>query len=175
MARGKEIKVGVIGYGPAYGMGKYHFDNMRVNKGLVPWAVCDLDESRLAVAREEFPEVETYTRLEDMLSGSEVELLVVILPHNLHASVAVQCLNAGRHVVVEKPFAISVTECDRMIAAAKKNKVMLSTFHNRHWDSNILTIMKHLHKIGRPYRWESFFGGWAKPLTWWRRSLSRGK
>ena len=37
-----------------------------------------------------------------MLTQSEVELLVVILPHNLHASVAVQCLNAGRHVVVEK-------------------------------------------------------------------------
>ena len=64
-----------------------------------------------------------------------------------------------------------------MIAAAKKNKVMLSTFHNRHWDSNILTIMKHLRKIGRPYRWESFFGGWEKPLTWWRsdKAISGGQ
>ena len=103
-----------------------------------------------------------------MLRKSDVELLVVILPHNVHAEVAVKCLKAGRHVVVEKPFAITVKECDAMIAAAKKSKVLLSTYHNRHWDSNILTIMKHLPKIGRPFRWESHAGGYGEPGEWWR-------
>jgi predicted dehydrogenase len=77
-------------------------------------------------------------------------------------------LNAGRHVVVEKPFALSVAECDAMIVAARRHNVMLSTYHNRHWDANILTIMKHLERIGRPFRWESFHGGYAEPGAWWR-------
>ena len=77
-------------------------------------------------------------------------------------------MNAGRHVVVEKPFALSVAECDRMIAAARKNQVALSCFHNRHWDSNILTIMKNLPRIGRPFRWESRRGVWGNTLPGWR-------
>ncbi|MBM4086759.1 MAG: Gfo/Idh/MocA family oxidoreductase, partial [Planctomycetes bacterium] len=160
--------VGVVGYGPAFNMGKHHLNAMKEHKGLVPFAVCDLDEQRLAAARQDFPGIETYNDLGEMLRKSDVQLLAIILPHNVHAKAAIQCLNAGRHVVVEKPFAITVDECDAMIAAARKNKVMLSTYHNRHWDANILTIMKHLDKIGRPFRWESFSGGYSKPRPWWR-------
>ena len=168
MAKKKTLKIGVIGYGPAFNMGKYHLTQLQQTGRAAPVAVCDLDEKRLAVAREEFPGVETFTDVGAMLKKSDADLIVNILPHHLHAPVAVQCLNAGRHVVVEKPFALSVAECDRMIAAARKNKVVVSCFHNRHWDSNILTIVKHLDKIGRPYRWESHHGGWKKPKTWWR-------
>ena len=174
MAAKQEIKVGVVGYGPAYGMGRHHLMGMADHKGLVPWAVCDIKEERLAAAREEFPGIETYNDLGKMLRKSDVDLLAIVLPHSLHAKATIQCLNAGRHVVVEKPFAITVDECDKMIAAAEKNKVMLSTYHNRHWDANILTIMKNLKKIGRPYRWESQHGGYSRPpkvnrnVDWWR-------
>jgi predicted dehydrogenase len=149
-------------------MGRHHLNAMKEHPGLVPFAVCDVNEERLKVAKQEFPGSETYDDIGEMLRKSEVQLLAIILPHNVHAKVAIQCLNAGRHVVVEKPFAITVEECDAMIAAAKKSKVMLSAYHNRHWDSNIVTIMKHLPQIGRPYRWESFAGGWSKPREWWR-------
>jgi predicted dehydrogenase len=135
---------------------------------MIPWAVCDVDEARLEAAQEEFPGIETYNDLGKMLRKSEVELLAIILPHNLHAKAAVRCLKAGRHVVVEKPFAITVEECDAMISAARKSKVMLSTYHNRHWDANIVTIVKHLKKIGRPFRWESQHGGYSAPRDWWR-------
>jgi len=167
MAR-KKLKVGVVGYGPAYNMGKYHLDQLRQTGRAAPAAVCDMDEKRLARAREDFPGIATFSDLGAMLRKSDAELIVVILPHYLHASAAVRCLRAGRHVVVEKPFATNVAECDRMIAAARKSKRMVSCFHNRRWDSNILTIMKHIEKIGRPYRWESHHGGWSKPRGWWR-------
>jgi predicted dehydrogenase len=55
-----------------------------------------------------------------------------------------------------------------MIAAARKSDRMLSVYHNRHWDGNILTILKHLKEIGRPFRWESFAGGYGRPRDWWR-------
>lgn len=162
------IKVGVVGYGPAFRMGWHHLSQMALNKGFVPAAVCDMDKAQLAVAAEDFPGIETYTDVAAMLRKSDVGLLAIILPHHLHAKVALQCLRAGRHVVVEKPFAITVEECDRMIEAAQKSNVVLSAYHNRHWDANILTIMKHIKKIGRPYRWESQHGRRSKPRDWWR-------
>jgi predicted dehydrogenase len=164
----KEVKIGTIGYGGAFNMGKHHLTELTMNKGFVPGAVCDLDPERLKVAEKDFPGIQTYTDVSAMLKKSDVQLLVIILPHNVHAKVALQCLAAGRHVVVEKPFAITIAECDAMIKMARKKKVLLSTYHNRHWDSNILTITKHLHKIGRPFRWESSAGGFGEPREWWR-------
>jgi scyllo-inositol 2-dehydrogenase (NADP+) len=167
MAGNDAMKVGVVGYGPTFGMGKHHLTAMQ-EAGFAPTAVCDIDEKRLEAARQDFPGIETYSDVGDLLRKSQVELLTLPLPHNIHASVAIRCLNAGRHVITEKPFAMTVEECDKVIAAAKRNKRMLSVYHNRHWDANILTIMKHLHKIGRPFRWESFAGGYNKPREWWR-------
>lgn len=164
----RRIKVGTIGYGGAYNMGREHLHGLLAHPGFQAVAVCDIDPQRVQQAQKEFPRIQTYTDVGAMLDQSDVELLVIILPHNLHATVALQCLNAGRHVVVEKPFALTVAECDAMIDAARRNRRMLSTYHNRHWDGNILTILKHLPRIGRPFRWESFFGGYAKPDTWWR-------
>ncbi len=164
----KSISLGVIGYGGAYNMGRHHLMEMAMNAEFVPTAVCDLAEDRLEMARQEFPGIETYTSIDRMIRESDVELVAIILPHHMHAKAAIRCLNAGRHVVVEKPFAITVAECDRMIAAARRNKVMVSAYHNRHWDANILTIMKHLPKLGRPFRWESSMGDYRKPKTWWR-------
>lgn len=164
----KRIKVGTIGYGGAFNMGKHHLNDMLKNKGFEAAAVCDLDPNRTAIAKTDFPGIQIYNDVGEMLRKSDVELLAIILPHNVHASVAIQCMNSGRHVVVEKPFAITVDECDAMIAAGKRKKVLCSTFHNRHWDSNILTIMKHLPKIGRPFRWESYAGHYGEPGSWWR-------
>lgn len=164
----KQIKVGTIGYGGAFNMGKHHLNDMAKNKGFVPTAVCDLDPKRTEVATADFPGIQTYNDVDKMLRESDVELLAIILPHNVHAKVAIQCMKAGRHVIVEKPFAVTVKECDDMIATAKRKNVVCSTYHNRHWDSNILTIMKHLPKIGRPFRWESYAGHYGEPGTWWR-------
>jgi len=175
MAR-RRLKAAVVGYGPAFQMGRHHLSEMRDHAGFEPAAVCDKDAARLAAAREDFPGIATYTDVGEMLRKSDVDVVGVILPHNLHAPVAIRCLNAGKHVVVEKPMATSVAECDRMIAAAKKNKVMLSVYHNRHWDGNIRTIVKHLKEIGRPFRFEGFMGGYGAPGTWWRsyRQVSGG-
>jgi predicted dehydrogenase len=101
-----------------------------------------------------------------------VDLVTLITPHNTHAALALQCLNAGKHVVCEKPMAITTAECDAMIAAAKRNKVMLSTYHNRHWDGSILNAMKHLKSgaIGDVVRVEVHMGSWGQPGDWWRSS-----
>ena len=167
----EDIKVGVVGYGGAFNMGRGHLNEMK-RAGMVPTAVAEIDTERLKVAATDFPGIETYASVADMLKKSDVHLLAIITPHNTHAKLAVQCLSAGRHVVTEKPFAITTAECDAMIAAAKKSKVVLSTYHNRHWDGCVLNAVKIVRRgeIGDVFRVEARMGGYGKPGDWWRTS-----
>lgn len=176
-AKPGDIKVGVIGYGGAFNMGRAHLQEM-AKAGMVPTAVCELDPERLKVAVQDFPGIETYASVEEMLTKSRVALLAIITPHNTHAPLALQCLKAGRHVVCEKPFAITTAECDEMIDAACKKDVVLSTYHNRHWDGCILQAVKVIRcgAIGEVYRLDAHMGSWGQPRDWWRsnKSISGG-
>lgn len=169
--RAQDIKVGVIGYGGAFNMGCGHLNEMK-KAGMTPTAVAEIDAQRLAVAARDFPGIETYSSVAEMLKKSDVRLLAIITPHNTHAALAIQCLNAGRHVVCEKPLAITTAECDAMILAARKNKAVLSTYHNRHWDGHILEALKHIRagEIGNVVRVDVQMCGWDKPGDWWRSS-----
>lgn len=169
--KASDIKVGVIGYGGAFNMGKAHLLEMQ-KAGMTPTAVAEIDPKRLEVATTDFPGIETYSTVAAMLKKSDVNLIVIITPHNTHAPLAIQCLKAGKAVVTEKPFAINTKECDAMIAAAKKSNVLLSTYHNRHWDGCILKAMEVLKKgtIGDIVRIENRMGGYAQPRDWWRTS-----
>ena len=168
-----DIRVGVIGYGGAFNMGRAHLNEMK-QAGMTPVAVVEIDKARLKIAEQEFPGIETYTSVDAMLKKSKVNLIAIITPHNTHAELALKCLNAGRHVVCEKPLAITTAECDAMIAAAKKNGVVISTYHNRHWDSWILKAMELVKAgvIGEVFRVEAHMGGWGNPGDWWRTSKS---
>ncbi|MCC7203743.1 MAG: Gfo/Idh/MocA family oxidoreductase [Phycisphaeraceae bacterium] len=172
-SKAQDIKVGVIGYGGAFNMGKAHLEEMK-RAGMTPVAVAEIDEKRLEVARQDFAGIETYNSAAKMLKESDVHLLAIITPHNTHAALSLQCLRAGRHVVCEKPFAITTAECDRMIAEAKKRKLVVSTYHNRHWDGCILHALDRIKKgaIGQVVRIEAHMGGHGKPGDWWRSSKS---
>ena len=169
-----DIKVGVIGYGPAFNMGSAHLNEMK-RAGMTPTAVADPDPARLLAAGKDFPGIETYASAAEMLKKSDVQLLAIITPHNTHAKLALQCLRAGRHVVCEKPFAITTAECDAMIAEARKRKLVVSTYHNRHWDGCILQAMKTIVEdgaIGDIVRIEAHMCGYGQPGDWWRTSKS---
>ena len=170
--RAADIKVGVVGYGGAFNMGKSHLNEMK-RAGMTPVAVADPDTERLKVAEQDFPRIETYTSQTQMLRKSDVNLITIITPHNTHAKLALHALRAGRHVVCEKPLAITTAECDAMIAAAKKSGVVLSTYHNRHWDGCILQAVEQIvgkGAIGEVYRIEAHAGGFRRPRDWWRSS-----
>lgn len=173
-----DITVGVVGYGGAFNMGQQHLLQMQA-AGMTPIAVAEVDPARLAVASEDFPGIETYATVEEMVADSRVNLVVLITPHNTHAPLALKFLEAGRHVVCEKPLAITTAEVDAMIAAAQKSDVMISTYHNRHWDGRILQavdLIKNQGVIGDIIRIECHMGGYGKPRDWWRtsRTISGG-
>ena len=164
-----QVRSAVIGYGGAFGMGKYHGDMMNA-AGMKTVAACDIDDARVAVAAHDFPGIKTFTDVDLLLDDPEIDLVVVILPHNLHAPVAVKAANKGKHVIVEKPMCINVAEADSMIEAAEANNVMLSVFHNRRWDGDFMTIRQLIEKglIGDVFHVEAMMGGLQPLGNWWR-------
>ena len=171
--RASDIKVGVVGYGGAFNMGRVHLEEMQ-KAGMTPTAVAEIDPTRLTVATQDFPSIETYSSLTAMLQASEVDLITIITPHSTHAPLALQALKAGRHVVCEKPMAIKTAECDAMIRAARKSRVVLSTYHNRHWDGAIMNAVQQIGSgiIGEVVRVEAHMGSRSQPGEWWRTSKS---
>jgi predicted dehydrogenase len=173
-----DIKVGVVGYGGAFNMGRAHLREMQ-SAGMRPHAVVEIDPLRLKAADQDFPGMEKYSSVDEMLKQSDVDLVTIITPHNSHAPLALQCMKARRHVVCEKPMAITTQECDAMIAASKKERVMLSAYHNRHWDGGILRAVEQIGTngvIGEIYRINAHMGQHGQPSDWWRssRSISGG-
>ena len=168
-----QILGAVIGYSPAFNMGKAHLNEMK-QAGMVPTAVADTNEKVLEAARADFPGIETYTSVTDMLRRSAANMVAIITPHNTHTQLAVQCLKAGRHVVCEKPLAITTAECDRMIAVARQKKLVLSTYHNRHWNGCIMNAVGRIGagQIGEVVGVAAHMCHYGKPGDWWRSSKS---
>lgn len=80
--------------------------------------------------------------VEKILTDSSIELVIVNTPNNLHFEHARMALQAGKHVVVEKPFTISVKEAQELITLARSTGKILSVFQNRRWDGDFLTVRK---------------------------------
>jgi predicted dehydrogenase len=163
------LRAAVIGYGGAFNMGKSHAAWMRP-AGIETVAVCDCDPERLAAAEADFPGIRTYLDYRDLAKDPEVDLVVNILPHNLHADATIACSEGGKHAVVEKPMCLTTAEADRMIAAAKRAGKVLSVFHNRRQDDDFLTIRKAIQEgfIGEVFQIETSIGGYEAPREWWR-------
>ena len=116
------------------------------------------------------PGIRTYNSVADLLKDDEVDLCVVILPHNIHAEVSIQCSKAGKHVVVEKPMCITVKEATAMIQAAEKTETTLTVYHNRRHDADFKAIRDAVHSgiIGEVFHVEMWQGGFQAPRDWWR-------
>ena len=170
MAEKKEIRWGIVGYGAAFGMGKGHAGWINASPGMRVVAVCDTDPARTAVAEEDFPGIATYNDLSSMLKNPDVDNVVIILPHNLHYPAAIECLEAGKGVVLEKPMCITTEQATAMIDLAKSKNALLTVFHNRRHDGDYKAVKEFISKgmIGDVFRVEAFMGGWSHPGTWWR-------
>ncbi|MCR8666775.1 Gfo/Idh/MocA family oxidoreductase [Aestuariibaculum sp. M13] len=91
-------------------------------------------------AEKHYPNIKTFISLETMLSDDNIELVVVNTPNVTHFEFAKKVIEAGKHIVVEKPFTTTVAEAEELINLAKEKNVTLSVYHNRRYDSDFLTI-----------------------------------
>jgi scyllo-inositol 2-dehydrogenase (NADP+) len=117
----------------------FHAPFIFFNQGFELYAVYERTKN---LAAEKYPNIITYRSLEAMLADDAIELVIVNTPNKTHYEFAKKALLAGKHVVVEKPFAITATECDELIAIANNQNKKLSVYQNRRWDSEFLTLQK---------------------------------
>lgn len=102
-------------------------------------AVVDADEARRNEAVDRF-DCMAYTAYGDLLADPAVELVILALPSHLHADLSIAALAAGKHVVCEKPMATSLTDADRMVAAAQESDHILTIFQNRRYDAHFAKV-----------------------------------
>ena len=165
------IRIGLVGYGPLFGMGRHHSEQIANTHGFELAAICDKDPARLEAAREEQGEqIPTFTDTTDLINSGLIDLAIVIVPHVYHAPVARLFLEAGLHVITEKPFTVHVSEANELIALAREKDVMISVYHNRHWDPDILSLREIVEAgtIGDLYSIECNMVGYGAPGQAWR-------
>lgn len=123
----EKIRFAIVGYG---NIGQRHAHHIINNESTELIAVCDIQDSKA----NELPEgVTFYNDLPKMLKTEDVNVLCVCTPNYLHETHAISGLRSGMHVIVEKPMAMSVAECDRMIAAAANaNRTIFAVKQNRY-------------------------------------------
>ncbi len=117
----------------------FHAPFLKINPGFNLYAVWERSKN---LAEEKYPGIKTFRSLEALLADDAVELVVVNTPNYTHFDYAKKALEAGKHVIIEKPFTISVEEGNELIALAKKQNKKLSVYQNRRYDSDYKTIRK---------------------------------
>lgn len=165
------VRVGLLGYGA---IGHEHSRAVRAIEGLELRAVCDTATDRLDEARSAAPWVATTTESTDLIERPDVDLIVVSTPPSAHARWALAAIEAGKHVVVEKPFAIRTSEADEVLAAAEAAGLLAVVYQNRRFDPDHLAIKRLVEQgsLGELFHVETFVGGYGHPCNLWHSDES---
>ena len=118
----KKLRIGLVGAG---NIAKTHLEAYKKVENAEIVAVCDINPEVLAATAEKFGIAKTYTSLTEMLANEELDAADVCVWNCNHAVCSIEALNAGLHVLCEKPMATSAAEAEQMIAAAEKNNRLL--------------------------------------------------
>ncbi|MBE6897107.1 MAG: Gfo/Idh/MocA family oxidoreductase [Clostridia bacterium] len=127
----------IIGYG---GMGGWHTEHALKSDVVELIGIHDIKEERNKLA--ESRGIKAFYTLEEVLENKDIEFVTIAIPNDVHEEVAIACMNAGKHVISEKPVTLSCDSLERMIAASEKNNVLFSVHQNRRWDVDYLAIQK---------------------------------
>jgi len=132
-----KLKVAVVGAG--FVAQKRHIPAfLRLRRYVSLTAVCDLNYELAKEVAKKFGIPNAYSDLKEMLSKEQPDIVDVCTPPGAHAPVAIEAMEAGSHVLLEKPMASSLADCDKMIEAAKRNNVKLSVVHNQRFYPPVL-------------------------------------
>jgi predicted dehydrogenase len=172
MVPDNRIRVALIGYG--LGGRSFHAPMIAATSGLELVAIVTSNEARVAEAKVEYPEARIISRAEDLFHDrSDIDLVVISTPNRTHVPLALDAIESGLHVVVDKPMATTSADAHRLIDAAERKKRMLTVYHNRRFDGDFLTVQRLLREkaLGEVHRFESRFERWRPiPKPGWRES-----
>lgn len=163
---GRIIKVGLSSYGMSGTV--FHGPLLRIHPGFEVTKVLERTQNNAAVGYGTQVIVRNFN---DLLTDKALELIVVNTPDATHFELAKAALNAGKHVVLEKPFVQRVEQGEELIELARQKGLVLTVFQNRRWDGDFLTVKKVLENklLGRLVEFESHFDryrNFIQPNTW---------
>jgi phthalate 4,5-cis-dihydrodiol dehydrogenase len=143
-----EYGVGIVGLGR---ISRGHAQAIRQAEGVRLVAACDIDPERVARFTAEWGCAGTQD-IRQLLERRDVDIVLLLLPHGLHEEATIQAAQAGKHIMVEKPMAMDVAACDRMIAAARAAGVQLFVAHTERFIAATRTAKRLLEegRLGAP-------------------------
>ena len=155
---GMAVHIGIIGFGR---IGAEHATWLENAEGIRAMAVADGTPARRAMA--ESCGLKAYSKVDELLSDSNVDAILVSTPTAMHFEHAVKALAAGKHLMVEKPITLDLKTAMQLTAEAKTRRRVLSVFHNRRWDIDYLTVRQAVHsgQFGKIINIESRLGQWS--------------
>lgn len=119
---------------------------------------------------ERYPNAKVIAEIEDVLKDSEINLVVITGPNSVHYKYAKAVIEAGKNVVVEKPFTVTSQQALDLAELVKTKKVLCAVYHNRRFDSDLKTVQKVIPSLGDLVEFESNYdrfrpsgkGGWRE-------------
>lgn len=151
---GQEIGVAVIGFGLAGQV--FHAPFVSAVPGLRLEAIVQRKGDQAAKA---YPSARILRTVDEALRDPAIQMVVVGTPNETHFALAKMALQAGKHVVIDKPFATTSEEALELKDLAERQGVVLAPFHNRRWDGDFRTVQRLLAEeaVGRLVTYESHF------------------
>ena len=168
------IRAAVVGFGN--GGRTFHTAFISAVPGLQLAAIVQRKGDEAAQA---YPKARIYRSVEEMLADQSIQLVSVTTSNQTHFELGRQSLNAGKHTVIDKPFALTSAEAAELISIARERKLVLSAFQNRRWDGDFKTVRNVLNSgvLGRLVVFESHYDRFRQELrlgTWKESGLYGG-
>lgn len=160
------IKTGIASFGMSGQV--FHAPFIETNPH---FQLCTIVERSKELSKERYPDATIVRSIPELLDDEDIELVVINTPDSTHYEYAKMALEAGKHVVVEKPFTTDITQAKELITLSESKSLMLSVYQNRRWDADFLTVKDIINKglLGRLVEFESTFAryrNYIKPNTW---------
>lgn len=164
----KKIRFAILGCGR---ISYKHVDAILNNKDEAELvAVCDIKKEKAEGRKKEYLDkitgnVDVYEDYKEMLKSGDIDIVTIATESGYHAEIAIDCMNAGKHVIVEKPMALSINDANSMIECAKKNNVKLCVSHQNRFN----TVIQQLRAAIDEGRFSKIINGTARVL--WNRNM----
>lgn len=154
----------------SYGMSGlvFHGPLLKVHPG---FSLSTIVQRKSSIPPALFPKVKIVQQVDEVIQDPSIELVVVNTPNETHYEFSRKALEAGKHIIVEKPFTVTTKEADELIALAKSKKKVLTVFQSRRWDGDFLTVKKVIEGklVGKLVEFEAHydrFRNYIEPNTW---------
>jgi len=163
----KTYRIGIIGCGAIFIMHAYPLHRLEQTQIV---AVCDIKPDALKAASELF-HCDGYSDYREMLKRDDIDVVHILTPHYLHAQMAIDAMNAGKHVLTEKPMAIRMDDAREMVETAERNHVTLGVISQNRYNAASVAIKEALENgsLGKVIG-QRVMLSWTKPAEYYRRS-----